>query len=1715
MFEETNRQTAELMAMMGQSPTAGTRPRVGPATSNVPTGVPLKEAPGGFSTVPDDYGFVGDEPNFPETGSVAPSLDTKFYKMKSGLEGQMSVDPTKPSRVIKSARLDTPEKVRSLRQGLPGALFQVDHILPLWGGGTNNDENKQVLTNSQHLQKTRVEDVARSMYYAGKVSLPQALTVAMNWKDKDIKGIQVDDQDNVDLNLAQQKWDEWQQDLVKPKKVGIREWWNSLTSKEFREGEDIAAMMPDNPLGEFGKGLLSGASLGYIKSKHEDYEGADSFASTVAGVAGQVLGMLPSFVLGGAAVRLGAEVAAPLALGTRTGEVLSQIAGRAPSAAFKISPKVARVIGSSATFSLVGQASAQNENSSRVERLLKDMGTGVVFGAVSPSVLGSFQAMAATYVLAAAEGAGVKDSLANALVVGVLHAGGALGGGTKTEALSGETKPGEPVEKALSRTVTQEAVKFRQDMGIEQLRFKEDGTPFLTAEDAAHNYVKDLAKLQEAAGIKDTNSLTEEQVDVFQQLSLQHKFFTRELVKNGMEPGEQAQAHWEDFMSVSDAAERLSEDTFSGVPSKVRQPILKLDKVAGIEQGLPPELVQKLPSKLQPIVTEEMQFLPTGQGHNSKIKNNLRKFLTKENVVDNPLKVVGVLRSEPEFSVHIDAIRAQSGKSPRMKPEANVEWYIIDRDRIPHSIGFSPDITTAIKQNAKYREVEAPETDLHANRENHAEAMKALGIDVVQGELVATPSIIKGELVGGTHTNVGIKSGTEFARIRIRPQHWNMAVEMTKLPKERDPNVFEDWLAPEVEIEKTEMQKAFQVEGAGPFGGIFAGATERLGEALKTHNPVEVQKSFLQDFGLELDLADTKKIMASSGKMTFGDVITMLAADVTSGTNTRIGESLLNAFKTIPQEGREQVWNISVLDKQLSTPKVPVQETISKVTKEFKQPDMVQDADKTWWIENPSKTGIWADFVKQGHKVEWNLKEKPSGKNNYSDYLNRVRIDGKVMSKDEAFRLVKGQGTPANVASQAKENTNFRKVLKTDETSQTVAMSIPKGSDIGAETHQNVKQTITVQSGKGEAITDGKKTPLKEGDTIVVEPKTEHNIVNKGEQPLKLSTVYEPPNHPEGTVHKTKAEAKADKVDEAFGKKVSVIPLKPKPVVPKEWKTASTVAPDKELSPEAKSGPVTFGATEGLKPGTKKFTFYKDNKPEAQKADIPDTQSYKLKGKWTSVPDPKNPERSTLKWISAEPERPDFHAGIQKTPVTELVKLVNKELPDNWSKMTDGHKRNWIEEQLSERIKAGEKIISEEVAPGVDSLEREIRPDEGVEPAPPGMDEVIGLMREGELGQLADLYQKILRLEKDPITTISEKWMKLKPMIHNRFVKAIDKGEVDRYEVAKQLTLPGESVGDTMLALTEPIGGAEKVLYGINKPISLGQDLAAALSKTSKGDKTFPYVLREILSSAKDKEKGVTMLEDPAVLKFMESPKFKKTMYGDEGRSSGEYVKTIALLAKLDPKLSSKDRQMALHRIYDYSRTKKSELAQTQKKAYKNLSEKDMLEKDLIENKIHQTEVLENYLKDVTEFDKLGPKKLAKSLVPLFRTMAENEPVKKFSDAMTKMADSFEKITDKEAGAELATGFALKLIPMVNAELGTKYSAPNATRFKLGVSKSEMDKTISDIVSRTKKRTPESILQGEKIFKSMKPEQRKAWLEENPWANPDQDGLIENKNLLK
>jgi mannose-6-phosphate isomerase-like protein (cupin superfamily) len=119
------------------------------------------------------------------------------------------------------------------------------------------------------------------------------------------------------------------------------------------------------------------------------------------------------------------------------------------------------------------------------------------------------------------------------------------------------------------------------------------------------------------------------------------------------------------------------------------------------------------------------------------------------------------------------------------------------------------------------------------------------------------------------------------------------------------------------------------------------------------------------------------------------------------------------------------------------------------------------------------------------------------------------------------------KGFVQDIEHVAVRNDAFRRVLYTAKNCQLVVMALKPKEEIGAEVH-HLDQFFRVEEGTGEAILDGVRTPIKAGFAVLVPAETNHNIINTGTVPLKLYTLYAPPNHRDGVVHKTRADAEAD-----------------------------------------------------------------------------------------------------------------------------------------------------------------------------------------------------------------------------------------------------------------------------------------------------------------------------------------------------------------------------------------------------------------------------------------------------------------------------------------------------------------------------------------------------------------------------------------------------------
>jgi mannose-6-phosphate isomerase-like protein (cupin superfamily) len=120
------------------------------------------------------------------------------------------------------------------------------------------------------------------------------------------------------------------------------------------------------------------------------------------------------------------------------------------------------------------------------------------------------------------------------------------------------------------------------------------------------------------------------------------------------------------------------------------------------------------------------------------------------------------------------------------------------------------------------------------------------------------------------------------------------------------------------------------------------------------------------------------------------------------------------------------------------------------------------------------------------------------------------------------------KGYITNIEEATKENQNFRQVLYTAKHSQLVLMTLKPGEEIGEEVHEDIDQFFRFEDGEGKVVIDGTEHAVEDGSAVVVPAGAKHNVINtSSEEALKLYTIYSPPEHQDGVVRASKAEAEA------------------------------------------------------------------------------------------------------------------------------------------------------------------------------------------------------------------------------------------------------------------------------------------------------------------------------------------------------------------------------------------------------------------------------------------------------------------------------------------------------------------------------------------------------------------------------------------------------------
>lgn len=398
----------------------------GSSRQNIPSEQPVDMSKfQNLTEISKDYKFVPETaPRGDESTIIPVSPTAKFRNLSTG--GQYTVDFGKETPYKSYAPYDQ-YKTLELRGGMPSSLFQIDHKIPLWAGGTDNSENKVKLSISQHERKTKIEAITRTLYYNKNISMAQARVMnlnAMERPDLDLDEVELDAEGNLAVGsedpqkavaLAVKKKMEW--DKPYTPKIGFAEVWDEIKNTSI--------------LGRFAKSAISGLTGGWISPERTEPIQGRELEASITEASGQIAGTIASFVaIGGLASqtlgRLGILKGAATLL--QKNKYLKGSKAVIETAVGKEKVKVAIPIGmkaihNAALFTAYGQLSKQenDEISTRIDRFFSDAAFGAMV-AVPGNTLKSYAGLfAGTYTLSTLEGATQKEALINSAIMVGFH----------------------------------------------------------------------------------------------------------------------------------------------------------------------------------------------------------------------------------------------------------------------------------------------------------------------------------------------------------------------------------------------------------------------------------------------------------------------------------------------------------------------------------------------------------------------------------------------------------------------------------------------------------------------------------------------------------------------------------------------------------------------------------------------------------------------------------------------------------------------------------------------------------------------------------------------------------------------------------------------------------------------------------------------------------------------------------------------------------------------------------------------------------------------------------------------------------------------------------------------------------------------------------------------------------------------------------------------
>jgi hypothetical protein len=600
------------------------------------------------------------------------------------------------------------------RQGASSSHFQIDHIVPLALGGEDTETNKKVLSIPDHDKKTKVGAVANQLYFNSKITLDEARKLsAIDWRDKDVAGITLNDKGEIDTDTALAKYNEWKTGTkADTAKAGVG-LWGKIKSKLSDVGEAYVEKYPKHPLAEFVKGAASEMALGYLPAETAEYDyPRDQLIADIAKTAGQITGFIGSMALvygiGGRLFGVASKIpkiGSVISKATEGAGIFSKIAPKASVLGkIKVSPdRVQRVLRDTGAFVARGQLAKQDQDTSRGKKFLEDLAWGGLSG-VSGNTLKSYGTLAAgAYILSAAEDPDPKSALLNtALIVG-LH-------GAMTPARN----------KLAQENATRWAKNFREGFGvIDDIAGKTEAEVAKTLNENTQKIVRQISKVAQSP--EDRNALLTQAQNSLLQLKYNNL---------GQEMGLKEQI--KDLKSVMERERALKDVYTSGYHPEAYKIAEDLNTVTKIRSN-----ASKVQGGFDPAVNPTGEMNIVGTKANVTSNRDIKDYLSDGHDAAGD-QVFLIVRDD----VSMNNLMAKKGE---INPQKNVQIVATDGEKV-YSLGFLPRKAKVGEASVSAKSTGLKNVNEGLNAEDVYDAIKAKNGSTMTAEIVSAGGVKEGQL---------------------------------------------------------------------------------------------------------------------------------------------------------------------------------------------------------------------------------------------------------------------------------------------------------------------------------------------------------------------------------------------------------------------------------------------------------------------------------------------------------------------------------------------------------------------------------------------------------------------------------------------------------------------------------------------------------------------------------------------------------------------------------------------------------------------------------------------------------------------------------------------------------------------------------------------------------------------------------------------------------